>query len=625
VGGLVRAFGADGYLKVVEGLQDGTLLLVLDALDEAHLRAGLENLEAFVGDIATTIRGPSKTPSVVMLARVETAVVVQLMLETHGMQPALARLDYFDETAARQFLDVRLSLHWQRLNRPPSHQRNAAVYRQAVDGVFAFIYACFGASGPDEWGNEQVRRFLGYAPVLEAIADYLAVENLQSILGELGDANVRTAMPDAGSPEGPWGFLLRVIDRMVERERSKVIDMNIKEMLRTTATEAEWDDWDMLYGRDEQVDRVLRRFFRIGLFSDQMPLIPERVRDDYERSLEPMADQHPFLTDSRSFANLVFQEYAFAWAITAGSPSVREAVRTTLKSGRFLPSPLLGRFLLGLAPRGEDGSPLVAPDDVGLLYDSLAAAAARSGEVLIWVVSTESDGTVGQITRDDDSESLAFLVRQSESPLIFWRKIAYADIAVEGGVALGLPGQTFVLGPDVIVETDILETPAAEYVVLGNADSYSRLAAAAHVPGSQDTQLKVYSEGPFEVSWEPLVHPWYPYGVAPPEVPPELELAFRDLVSIVKWFRKHGRDEYARKKELIDNVVIGRNASDRNAGARSLLAYMLDHGVLSDSRGLYFINLSQIGMSWADVQAHRMTSAAEIFLTGFVMDADVDT
>lgn len=619
VGGIVRAFGAESYGQIIEGLRTGRSLLVLDALDEAHLRAGIDNLEAFIKDLAGAIKGSRVRPSLVLLARVETAAVVELMLQMAGLEPANARLEYFDEPAARRFLEVRLTNHWGRLDHALVHRTNPAAYRQAVDGVFEFMYECFGATNDQPWATENVRSFLGYAPVLEAIADYLAVDNLQSIVAELADAKLRSSVPDASSSAGPWTFLAQVIDRMVERERFKVITSNLSEVLDQRAADVGWNSWDELYLRDEQLDRVLRRFFQVSLFSDQMPVIPEKLRDDYERSLEPMADQHPFLTDARSFANLVFQEFAFAWALTKGSPSVQAAVRGALRAGRFLPTPLLGRFLLGSARRDESGLATIAPDDVGLLYDALAAAAARTGELLLWVVATDRDGVIGEVSRDDGTEELVFAVGHGESPVAFWRRIAFANISVQGGVSLGLPGQSFALGPDVNIDTDLIDTPAAEYVILGGEESFVRIDAVAQATSTSETQLKVFSDGLFEVSWDGMVHPWYRFAAEPWVLPPELEAPFEHLVSIVRMFRKHGRDEYARNKALIDNVVVGRRASGRAVEARRLVEYMLAQGVLRDGGGLYLLDLTQLGMSWADVTAHRMTPGAEAFLTRFAL------
>ena len=44
------------------------------------------------------------------------------------------------------------------------------------------MYECFGSTADDPWSGEYVRSFLDTHPVLEAIADYLTVDNLQTLL-----------------------------------------------------------------------------------------------------------------------------------------------------------------------------------------------------------------------------------------------------------------------------------------------------------------------------------------------------------------------------------------------------------------------------------------------------------
>lgn len=620
VGGLVRAFGTSALPDVISGIQRGEVPLIIDALDEAHVRAGYRGLEAFLGDIAEYIRAAPASPRVVMFARVETAVLTQLVLESHGVGVATARIDYFDESSARRLIDKRLTAHWHGLGRQPIHQRNPQLYKQAVDTIFDFVIGCFGVEREGAWNLDSIRRFLGYAPVLQAIADYLAVENMQGIVRELADT------PDIprGSSVGAWSFLLRVVETVMNRERGKVLPA-LKAQIASASVivGTDWDAWDDLYLADEQIDRVLRRYFRIALFSDQMPVVPTAVRDIYESCLKPSADQHPFLSDARDFANLVFEEYAFAWALTRGSPSVRDEVRRALQSGSHLAGPLLGRFMLGLGTPDGDEFPRVKAGDVGLLYDSLSSGLEQDDESMLWLLSDDTDGIQGRISGAQDDDEVVFALDSRSSGIQLCRGLANAEISVSGGVTLGLPGQTFVLGPDVDLETDLIDTPASEYAILGPANSFVRLVAQSHVNPGKTVELKIHSEGSFAVSWEPLVHPWFGHGVVRDEAiyPVGLREAFEDLVKLVRPFRRHGRDELAKKKEFIDNVVVGRRDSERTTRIRRLRAYLMQIGVLTErleSKGMYFLELPRIGLSWADVCEHKMTDDAIAFLNGFL-------
>lgn len=617
VGGLAQAFGPGELAQVVGGLRSGRSLVVLDALDETHLRSGYQNLEAFMGDIAGLVKGAT-SPVLVILARVETAVVAELMLSMAGVAVAKVRLEYFDERAARRFIDRRLTHYWERRDKSPVHHRNPAGYRAAVDAIFEFVYSSLGGAHEDPWESESVRTFLGYAPALEAIADYLAVDNFQSVLGDIEATNRQIAAEEAGT----WLFLRHVVESIVERERVKVL-AQVRPMLASLADEQSWDDWDVLYSEPEQIDRVLRRFFRVGLFSDQMHVIPTKVRDGYEAVLAPVADQHPFLADARQFSNVVFKEYALAWALTRSGASVRTQVLRLVRDASYLATPLLARFMLFMADRDPDSErPLIEPTQVGLVFDSLAASAETDGEFLFLVVADSETTALARVARNaDDRKETAFTVASSGDPIFFPRRLAHAEISVLGGVTLGRPGTSFSLGPDVLILTDILETPAAEYVVLGSADDFGvRMEADTHIDGDTPPLLKNYAESPLVCSWDGIVHPWYPYGddedVA--DESPELSAAFHNLISILTRFRKHGRDEFAKSKDMIDNVVVGRYVSDRTADARRLLQFLLETEVLRDSRGLYFANLDPLGMSWTDVRNRVMPDQTRTFLGRFL-------
>lgn len=118
VGGLAQCFGANELMPLFANLGAGRGLVVLDALDETHLRSGYQNLEAFIQDIAQVVR-ESPSPSVVILARVETAVVAQLMLELAGC----AGHPYIWSISTSRALGASLIVVWPSIGPMPGNQR----------------------------------------------------------------------------------------------------------------------------------------------------------------------------------------------------------------------------------------------------------------------------------------------------------------------------------------------------------------------------------------------------------------------------------------------------------------------------------------------------------------------
>src|SRR5262249_36551702 len=70
-GAIARAFGDAEYSRVKGELRGGKRALVLDGLDEARLRAGQQNFEAFLEGLASDFGQPGTQPSLVLLGRAD--------------------------------------------------------------------------------------------------------------------------------------------------------------------------------------------------------------------------------------------------------------------------------------------------------------------------------------------------------------------------------------------------------------------------------------------------------------------------------------------------------------------------------------------------------------------------
>src|SRR5262249_26453364 len=106
-GRLAQTFGPDGLGSVMADLMGGTMLLVLDALDEAELRAVGRGFDAFLADLGHLLAVPRRKPVVVMFGRSETIEYVQLMLES-TLSIGRFGIEEFEKPAALEFIDIRL-------------------------------------------------------------------------------------------------------------------------------------------------------------------------------------------------------------------------------------------------------------------------------------------------------------------------------------------------------------------------------------------------------------------------------------------------------------------------------------------------------------------------------------
>jgi hypothetical protein len=129
-------FEATGVLK---RFQTGEYLFVLDALDEAQVRAGSQNFDAFLADLAVALKEPRDKPTLVLLARTDTADWVHLMLSDGGVPISRYQIDYFDEPRADSFIGKRLDERRNRDGHQAIHRQQAKPYRDARGALFGLV------------------------------------------------------------------------------------------------------------------------------------------------------------------------------------------------------------------------------------------------------------------------------------------------------------------------------------------------------------------------------------------------------------------------------------------------------------------------------------------------------
>lgn len=81
-GTIMQAYGRRQGPDVLDAVDNGTAALIFDALDEGEVRAGSSNFEAFMIDLCALCQTPRPRPTVIVLARGETALLAELYLET---------------------------------------------------------------------------------------------------------------------------------------------------------------------------------------------------------------------------------------------------------------------------------------------------------------------------------------------------------------------------------------------------------------------------------------------------------------------------------------------------------------------------------------------------------------
>ncbi len=160
-----------------------------------------------------------------------------------------------------------------------------------------------------------------------------------------------------------WKMLATIVEQLLRRGQLKVTTQ-----LRKVVTTPDDIDWARVYTPHEQCGYVLGRVAGSAELLDYVPAVARRPsavpRAAAQRAAEPSVPRWLL-----GYANVVFRDYVHAWGLLAESAAAHDAVRKALREEEYLPSPLLGAFVIisNMAP----GSAAVAGQDLGFIYESL--------------------------------------------------------------------------------------------------------------------------------------------------------------------------------------------------------------------------------------------------------------
>lgn len=605
-GAIVQAFGPKNAGDAFEKLSAGELAIVLDALDETQLLSGQANFQAFLEDVLQYGTAAVDKPVILLFAREDVAELIEIMLLEKEVNYGHYRIDFFDEEKAKEFVKVRL----QQKDKP----RTGKPYLEARDQIFEVILRLLDAEDEGiDWSDRRIKNFIGYAPVLEAIAEYLNVDNPLALMGDLGEMPKRLGL---GGELDSWRFLLQIIRDLLIREQEKALTA-MKPRLEEDAKRVSWSEWETLFTPGEQEDRVLAERFELPS-PHYPPDLPERLRGEYEAAVSDTMPDHPFKGSVHGFANIVFREYLFAKSLTSGNEELTQSLRQAMRSADYLPTPLLAQFLFAVQ---EEGPLKISGPDFGFVYESAVSqgeqgSTARLG---LWTDS-ETAQTWAAFFSDDprQQELIRVMIPQGTGELWFWRRLLNADISIDRDVEFGVSDYPFSLGPDVNLSCEVLRTAAPEMTVKTDEGEDVEL-DVEQVASTHGTppQIRSFGDGRFGVAASNLHYPWidYEFGGIENGDDGDLYEDFRLLRKGLLRLRAEGYDAIARHKDIINEVVY-RN----NPRGLDLFSFLEDKGIIDEGAQLYALNrdrLGDFGINWVQIERGQLTEPLAELLSEF--------
>jgi len=124
--------------------------------------------------------------------------------------------------------------------------------------------------------------------------------------------------------------------------------------------------------------------------------------------------------------------------------------------------------------------------------------------------------------------------------------------------------------------------------------------------------------GSLVINWpEGSQHPWAQYYSEKVDTEsadrPGAMLALRRILT---WFRKDKKANFARYKDLVDNVAVGENPFRQR-----MLQFLRQRNIILDNAPLYVLNTNlaqQVGINWMDLRSGKLTPEVIPFLDEFL-------
>lgn len=201
------------YLSPIDGgnflqnLQNGDTCMVIDALDEGYQKTNTQGFFDFLDDVISKLA--KKGCSCVMLGRTNAIEMCSLYLDEKGIKAAVLQIEPFPLRKAQEFIDKRVET-----DLSEQHKTAYRVVRDYVLESLGDFFSTDSSEGMNQYGN-----FIGYAPVLLAISEFLngeKVRNYKTLLENLRSCQFRS-----------MSLILDIINRILDRDKNDKIVPNL--------------------------------------------------------------------------------------------------------------------------------------------------------------------------------------------------------------------------------------------------------------------------------------------------------------------------------------------------------------------------------------------------------------
>ncbi len=610
---LTTAYSSDKVGTVLEGLHKGTHGIIIDGIDEGRSKTTEQGFEAFLDDLIQRSQGSPST-AIVVFGRSQVILSTWFYLEERSAQVGMVELDPFNLKQAKAYIDSCMT---------EASIDQQETYEQARDGVLAKLNRAFSpVTSNDKKDKDMFLSFIGYPPVLEAIATLLREESNYHRIQQTLSAGIEGQLET--------GLLIRISDYLLDRDRQeKALPNFIEEIADDAGGSLGQTLRGSLYNREEQCARVLSRAlnrpFPLQIIEDNA------LNERYENAVGGWFQDHPFLND-KCLRNVVFAAFAVTRCTLSDVREYRDLAHDYAVAYR----PTY-HLLYILAQLSEGFEVEVEVRSFNMLIQSCSEFLGINADISIDIAgnSWEEESYSEQDTDAELTIAIEFPEKNQERIFVFkgtvrteiiplgpylinTRVMLPCDVDLSGAPAVEAIGDCSISARSVHMDTPALiqrdiSRPKQEGSQ-GNAGLFiSTRKAEGHAEAVRFGAGEIEIQCVEHALYYPLAK--YVRKVAAPLGDSMLQEKYRRLRRIFSEFASHKRGGLAKYRVKIEHERVLRNQLGRR-----ILAALIKEGILRKEPKFYYIEPDQcdatLGISWHQLRQYESSSKLEKFLKG---------
>ena len=588
------------YQERLSRIKEGKQLIIIDGLDEGLMKVTRDAFFSFINDIMQFAQNNTPNTTIVLLGRTLVMGEVASHLKSNNFNAPLLKIEPFTEEQAEEFLYKKvIGANKVRYTKP---------YQDVIKYLINSIKGFFKNQG--ELDKATFNNFIGYAPVLDAIAELLkGNSNYHALLKELESEQYTNV-----------NLLIHLLEKILKREQNKVRNAVIAKLLENYPTEQR-DFFDkVVYSGDDQC----RRLLSICLGEEYTPTYndDESFSIRFDKQLGDMRYEHPFLTDRR-INNVVFESYILAKA--ALSEDTYEAALKYMKnSSLFKNSFAFYPVFMNIIKEKEV---IISDEFFPALYDSLSSQSSSILKTRVEINQDECEPINLNVSLENSEygteDCITMFLHNVDD---FTVGASLGNTTIMGDFDVTLSGRHVVLNAPVEIDCRILKSKCSELSLLriyekenpgNNNHIYISCQELCTIVDDQGhiTNLK-HSDCDFYIRSNK--RPAFPFSQFYSGIPIDKKdpdyLKFQKLRRIILQFRGHKRGELAKMKDKI----LNRNAYGIG---RSTVNALVANGIIYERNHLYVIDedkfMKILGMSYDNMINSEINDKVRKFLCSY--------